>query len=122
MTSLVIPQLTVEGYDVVAPTTVYSPENGASKGYPPRTATLNAQNIWDEPLATGIYLFGGGCWVRNATQGDYGELAVVDKDDVLGLFAYYGLIKGVDVLELRKHLRTHYFPVGASELAMEYRS
>lgn len=119
MTSLILTPSSPEGNPIFAPTTVYVPEAGVFKGYV-HPATLNAQNIWDEKLDVPIYLQAGGCWVRNATQGDYGELAVVDKDDVLGLFAYYGLTKGVDILELRKHVRTLYFPAGSFECSIDF--
>jgi hypothetical protein len=41
------------------------------------------------------------------------EFALVDKDDVLGLFAAYGLTVGVDVLELGKFVITMYVPEGS---------
>ena len=44
----------------------------------------------------------------NAVVGDYIEEAVVDKDDVLGYFGYYGYTVGVDVLELKKYVITEY--------------
>jgi hypothetical protein len=119
VTAIILNPLTAAGEQIVAPTTVYCPEDGVFKGYI-HTASLNSQNIWDELLSLPIYLQGGGCWVRNATQGDYGELAVVDKDDVLGLFSYYGLTVGVDVLELSKHVRTLYFPAGSWDEIIEF--
>jgi hypothetical protein len=119
VTAILLNPITVAGEQIIAPTTVYCPEDGVFKGYV-HTAALNAQSIWDEQLASPIYLQAGGCWVRNASSGDYGELAVVDKDDVLGLFAAYGLTVGVDVLELRKHIRTLYFPPGGSEFSLDF--
>jgi len=62
-----------------------------------------------------IYLAGGTFALKAGNPGsdihedDYAEFSVVDKDDVLGLFATYGLTVGVDVLELKKYVKTHYF-------------
>lgn len=119
MTSHTIRPRTAEGDPIVSPTTVYSPEDGVVEGVR-RVATLDAQNVWDKVVGgNGIYLQGGSFWTRNATDGDYGELAVVDKDDVLGLFQYYGLQPG-EVLELRKHVRTYYFPEGGFNERIEF--
>ena len=67
-------------------------------------------NIFDEVVTTEKQLRGG--WYElmdgNASLGDYIEQAVVDKDDVLGLFSAYGLVVGQDVLELVKYVKTEY--------------
>ena len=74
------------------------------------TATAGATNIFDEVVTTEKQLRGG--WYElmdsNAAVDDYVEFAVVDKDDVLGLFSTYGLTVGVDVLELKKYVKTEY--------------
>jgi hypothetical protein len=119
MTAIIQTPASPEGVPVYSPTTVYCPEDGVVWGVR-RTAALNSQNIWDTQLINAIYLQGGGLWICNAIDGDYGELAVVDKDDILGLFQYYGLVKGVDVLELRKHVRTLYFPTGNYDHEIEF--
>jgi hypothetical protein len=82
------------------------------------TATAGATNIFDELVVTEKQLRGG--WYEildnNAVIGDYIEEAVVDKDDVLGLFSTYGLTVGVDVLELKKYVKTEYInPSNANE-------
>lgn len=41
------------------------------------------------------------------TDNDYLEVSIVDKDNVTGLFEYYNLIPGEDVLELVKFIKTH---------------
>ena len=73
-------------------------------------ATAGATNLFDELVVTEKQLRGG--WYEmmdaNAVLGDYIESAVVDKDDVLGLFSTYGLTVGVDVLELKKYVKTEY--------------
>ncbi|MBT8428496.1 MAG: hypothetical protein KJN79_01150 [Gammaproteobacteria bacterium] len=74
------------------------------------TATAGATNIFDEEVTTEKQLRGG--WYEvfgsDAAQGDYVELAVVDKNDTLGLFSTYGLTVGEDVLELKKYVKTEY--------------
>jgi hypothetical protein len=73
-------------------------------------ATAGATNIFDEVVTTEKRLRGG--WYElmddNAAVGDVVEFAVVDKDDVLGLFTLFGLTVGVDVLELRKYVKKDY--------------
>ena len=74
------------------------------------TATAGATNIFDEVVTTEKQLRGG--WYElfddNAVVNDYLEFAVVDKDDVLGLFALYGMTVGVHVLELKKYVKTEF--------------
>lgn len=74
------------------------------------TATAGALNIFDEVVTTQIKVRGG--WYElmdaNAVVGDYIEFSIIDKDDVLGLFATYGLTVGVDILELKKFIRKEY--------------
>ena len=120
MTAHTIRDRTDQGELIVAPTTVYSPDEGVVEGIR-HVAALDSQNIWDTKLDSPIYLQGGSFWIRNASSGDYGELAVVDKDDVLGLFAYYGIPSG-GVLELRKHVRTFHFPPGSFQDRVEFSS
>lgn len=73
-------------------------------------AVAEATNIFDEVVTTEKRLRGG--WYElmdsNAVIGDYVEFSVVDKDDVLGLFALFGYTVGEDVLELRKYVRKDY--------------
>jgi len=40
--------------------------------------------------------------------GDYIECSIVDKDDVLGMFSALNLVVGVDVLEIKKYVKTEY--------------
>ena len=72
--------------------------------------TAGAINIFDELVTVEKQLRGG--WYElmdgNAAIGDYIEESVVDKDDVLGLFAAYGLVVGTDILELKKYVKTEY--------------
>lgn len=70
---------------------------------PPDTIT-----IFDEVVTTQVYVQGGRATIQNVEDGDMVEFSIVDIDDVLGLFATYGLTPGVDVLELRKYVKTVY--------------
>lgn len=76
------------------------------------TATAGQTNIFDEVVTVEKQLRGGWYELLDATAkavpNDYIEFAVVDKDDVLGLFTTYGLEVGVDVLELKKYVKTEY--------------
>jgi hypothetical protein len=121
MTAAVITPVTDTGNPIYAPTFVYTAEDGVYKGYK-YELVAGAQNIFDELVAAPIYLQAGEAIVKDANWGDYGEMSVVDKDDVLGLFATYGLIKGVDVLELKKHARTIYMMPGDSESKLDFES
>jgi hypothetical protein len=74
------------------------------------TATAGATNIFDEVITVEKSLRGGWYEVFSATasEGDYIEFAVVDKDDTLGLFGALGYTAGVDVLELKKYVKKAY--------------
>lgn len=75
------------------------------------TAQPEALNIFDEPIGNSlVYIQGGKVWVKSPNLGDYAELSIVDKDNVLGLFDNYGLTQGVDVLEVSKWVRKLYPP------------
>lgn len=77
------------------------------KGYR-YVAAPNTVTIFDEVVTTQVYVQGGRATIQHVEDGDMVEFSVVDKDDVLGLFATYGLTVGVDVLELRKYVKTVY--------------
>lgn len=82
------------------------------------TATAGALNFFDEVVTTEKELRGG--WYElidgNGVIGDFVEQSVVDKDDVLGLFSTYGLTVGVNVLELKKYIKTEFVnPVTAGQ-------
>jgi len=82
------------------------------------TAVAGATNIFDELVTTEKQLRAG--WYElmdnNAQVGDYIEEAIVDKDDVLGLFSLYGLTPGLHVLELKKYVaQKHINPLTAGQ-------
>lgn len=99
----------VKGNPVVA-TSVYGyvAESTKWKGYR-YVAPHGATTIFDEAITKQIYMQGGRAVIKGATDGDIAEFSIVDKDDVLGLFAGYGLTVGQDVLELDKYVQ-NYFP------------
>lgn len=82
----------------------HSDEDGGFDGYA-YTCPANTISIFDEPVTKVLYVQGAICWWDTPAPNDYGEFAVVDKDDVLGLFSTYGLTVGVDVLEVAKYVR-----------------
>lgn len=108
-----------EGRPVTAPTFEDTNELQPEwRGYK-YTATAGATSIFDEEVTTEKQLRGG--WYElldspaKAIVGDYVEFAVVDKDDVLGLFSAYGLTVGQDVLELQKYIKTEYINPARTE-------
>lgn len=74
------------------------------------TAEAGATNIFDEVVTSEKQLRGG--WYElissSVVEGDFVEFAVVDKDDVLGLFTSLGLTVGQDILELVKYVKKEY--------------
>jgi hypothetical protein len=74
------------------------------------TAAAGQTTFMDtEVLDSLIYLKGASFYVEGTSVlGDYAEFSIVDKNDVLGLFAGLGYTVGVDVLEVVKFERKHY--------------
>jgi len=118
----VIQPLSSEGRMIVAPT--YMDTAGAKGHFEGNKwlATAGAQSFFDILVTTQIYVQGGTYWCENAEKGDYAEFSIVDKDDVLGLFALYGLTVGVDVLVLEKYVKTEYMHEGRNEGDIEVTS
>jgi len=88
------------------------------------TTTPEAISIFDEKITTGHTLLRGG-WYEllvpgEAVLGDYLELAIVDKDDVLGYFGAYGLTVGQDVLELKKYVHNEYMCPSVAGVRREF--
>lgn len=106
------------GNPIIAPTFEYDEDlNGVWQGFK-YIATAGVLNIYDEVVTTELKLRGG--WYEildittKAVDGDYIEFAIIDKDDVLGLFSTYGLTVGVDILELSKFVRTDYINLNSN--------
>ena len=65
----------------------FAKEKTTFKGYS-YTAQPGALNIFDEQVVSNVvYVQGGKFWVKSPNLGDYAEMSVVDKDNVLGLFS-----------------------------------
>jgi len=71
-----------------------------------------ATTIHDFKVDSNLRISGADWWTTGQEWGDFGSFAVVDKDDVLGLFQIYGLEPG-EVLELKKYVVD--VPLPASE-------
>lgn len=73
-------------------------------------APANTLSFFDESVNNQQKLREGWFKILSGGQiGDYIECSIIDKDDVLGLFAMFNLQVGQDVLELKKYIRTEYF-------------
>lgn len=71
----------------------------------------DSTTFYDIELGTAWRIWGGCAWLSELTaanSGDYIECSIIDKNDVLGYFAYYGLTVGVNVLELKKYVKHEY--------------
>lgn len=99
-----------EGVPILAPT--FEETHGLQPQWKGNvyTATAGATSIFDELVDTEKQIRGGWYEIFSGPPvvNDYIEFAVVDKDDVLGLFATYGLTVGEDVLELQKYVAREY--------------
>jgi hypothetical protein len=97
----------VNGYEITTRSAfAHVPQHTVFQGKPYWTVPFGTHAFLDTLITSQLWLQGGRFWVKGAALGDYAEFAVVDKDNVLGLFATYGLTVGVDVLELAKYVRT----------------
>jgi hypothetical protein len=107
---LALPKMTPDGIQLVSQSFGYTPIASVWKARK-YNVTAGMENFFDVQITTEIRLIGG--WYRilnysDINEDDYLEFSLVDKDDILGLFSYYGLTVGVDVLELFKFVRTDY--------------
>lgn len=107
--------LSADGHLIVAPTFEHTGMDPVWKGfaYTPTPKGANPDPIYsmfDEEITTEIRLRGGwySLMTTGAEVGDVVEFSVVDKNNVLGYFALYGLTVGTDILELKKFVVTEY--------------
>ena len=102
---------------------IFTPALDDSMGFTPKkkmykhSVVAGQTNIFDVQVTTERRINGGEYWVSegytsNVHVDDYVEFSIVDKDDILGLFNYYGLIQGSDILELSKFVITDYVQKG----------
>ena len=83
----------------------------------PVSPEISVQNIFDFELSADLCgadgqleVYGGRYFVKDAISihdDDILEFSIIDKNDVLGLFSTYGLTVGIDILELKKFVKTH---------------
>ncbi|MFX1590479.1 MAG: hypothetical protein ACFFC1_20285, partial [Promethearchaeota archaeon] len=107
---LTIPNYTDEGAMVIAQTYGATPETAVWKKRK-HTAIAGQTTFFDILVTTEIRIRGGSYKILDFSkvhEDDYVEFSVVDKDDVLGLFSTDGLEVGVDILELKKFVKTEY--------------
>ena len=97
---------------ITAPTHGYYEEDAHFKGFLISASGVDTDTFFDHRINAEIYVHGGWYWNNGGVLGDYAELSVVDKDDVLGLFGMFGLVSGVDVLELGKYVESLYLKPG----------
>ena len=120
----IIPPRDVDGLPIHAPSFIDAGElDGCFDGFF-ISVTAGALNIHDTLLLTNVKIQGGFYAVNGpSVHGDYCEMAVVDKDDVLGLFSTYGLTVGEDVLTVRKYIRKRYIRPGVvGDVSLEFGS
>ena len=98
----------ITGARVYSQTYGHFDEDAQWKGFLIQASGVDTDTIHDHQFTTQIYIKGGEYWSSGGAIGDYAEASVVDKDDILGLFDLYGLVSGVDVLELFKFAETIY--------------
>lgn len=111
LAGLQMPSLSSDGAQVVTQTFVSTPQVAAWKSRK-HEAIAGQTNFFDIAITTEIRLSSGEYMIDNLEDvhpDDYIELSLIDKNNVLGLFSYYGLQEG-DVLELFKFVRTE-FPI-----------
>ncbi len=108
---------------------IFAPTLDDSKGLTPKKKSyklivnLNQTNFFDIEVTTERRICGGEYWIRvNGTdythKDDYVEFSVIDKNDILGYFQYYGLSNATgsnDFLELSKFIINDYVRVGKTD-------
>jgi hypothetical protein len=114
----VIERKSVDGFQIFAPTLDDVQGLYPKKKMYKNLVTAGSINIFDNEVTSEKKICGGEYWiypddVDKIHDDDYVEFAVVDKNDVLGLFSTYGLsVANGDVLELVKFVETDYIIKG----------
>lgn len=83
------------------------------------TSPSNYPSFLDVKMDEDTRLSSGEMWILNSTiqyvtENDYVEMSIIDKDDILGLFSYYGVPAG-GVIELSKFVKTNYVKHGNAD-------
>lgn len=82
------------------------------------TVVKNTENFFDYEVTSEKRINGGEFWIfpgdeSRVHEDDYIEFSIIDKNDVLGLFATYGLsVANGDILELVKFVQNDYVKKG----------
>lgn len=113
---LTLPRHTPDGAMVTAATYSQFEEDAAFKGIL-LPADPGQTSINDLQVTTQIFIEGGYFWSVGGNLGDYCEVSVVDKDDVLGLFEVFGVPPG-GVIELDKFVETMYLKPGGMNFSL----
>jgi hypothetical protein len=92
----------LNGNEVFAPSYSAIDDSGRFQG-DTFVASGLATTIHDFKIEQDLRIAGADWWTTGQEWGDFGSFAVVDKDDVLGLFDMYGLEEG-EVLELKRYV------------------
>lgn len=93
---------------VVSPTYAHIDEAARFQGFMVTGSGIDTDTFIDHKITNQIYVHGGWFWSQGGELGDYAEFSVVDKDDVLGYFQYFGLTPGSGVIELGKYVEKCY--------------
>lgn len=105
-----------KGNPIYSPTYAAIEEDAKFQGFLISASGIDTDTVLDHLITQEIYVHGGWFWSEGGILGDYAEFSVVDKDDVLGLFDMYGLVSGIDVLELGKYVDHCYLKPGGQEM------
>jgi hypothetical protein len=111
-------QRDADGHLIISETYGHFEQDAAWKGFLVQASGIDTDTFHDYQIDTQIYIKGGQYWSIGGQIGDYAEASVVDKDDILGLFDLYGLVSGVDVLELFKFAETLYINPNGTDMCM----
>jgi len=109
--------LTADGYPIISPTLETAKGMYPKKEQFRNTVSSGQINMFDVEVTTEREICGGEYWAivnnRNDVHiDDFVEFSIIDKNDVLGYFVYYGLTVGVDILELSKFILSDYIKKG----------
>jgi hypothetical protein len=107
----------VNGALVTSSTYSHFKEAARFQGFLLQASGINTDTILDHKLTDQIYVHGGWFWTQGGAMGDYADFSVVDKDNILGYFGYYGLQVGQDVLELGKYVDHCYLNPDGTDMA-----
>lgn len=74
--------------------------------------------LFDTVIDTPFRMVGGEVWYGNPQsvhEEDYISFSIIDKDDIFGAFAAYGIVKGEGELRISKYVEKEYVKKGSME-------